>query len=206
MIISVANLKGGLRRSTSAALLAEAYSRMGKNVAIADTSWDGGAAHWLKLARQSSNVSPIDVREYPIEATLQAHEVVEFGDDIRANIQKLEDSLGDNGIVIVDTNSHQEQALRELDSIVDCVAVPFDGSSVSVTQTRRTLLAVNKPTTLFNCRGMDDESRYREMLNKVGVKASREANAAIAYSEDAQRCRIPDNMSDYEALAAELIQ
>src|SRR5699024_12751915 len=52
MIISVANLKGGLMRSTNAALLAEAYSRMGKNVAIADTSCDGGAAHWLKLAHQ----------------------------------------------------------------------------------------------------------------------------------------------------------
>lgn len=206
MIISVANLKGGLRRSTSAVLLAEAYSRMGKSVAIADTSWDGGAAHWLKLARQSGNVSPIDVREFPIDATLQAHEVVELGDDIRANIQKLEDSLGDNGIVIVDTNSHQEQTLRELNGIVDRVAVPFNGSSVSVAQTRRTLLVVNKPTILFNCRRMDDESRYQEMLNKVGVKASREANAAIAYSEDAQRCRIPDNMSDYEALAAELIR
>ena len=132
MIISVANLKGGLRRTTSTVLLAEAYSRMGKKVAIADTSWDGGAAHWLKLARQSSNVSPIVVREFPIDATLQAHEVVE---------------LGDNGIVIVDTNSHQEQTLRELDGIVDRVAVPFDGASVSVTQTRRTLLVVNKPTT-----------------------------------------------------------
>lgn len=206
MIISVANLKGGLRRTTSAVLLAEAYSRMGKSVAIADTSWDGGAAHWLKLARQSGNVSPIVVREFPIDATLQAHEVVELGDNIRSNIQKLEDSLGDNGIVIVDTNSHQEQTLRELDSIVDRFAVPFDGASVSVTQTRRTLLAVNKPTTLFKCRRMDDESRYQEMLNKVGVKASREANAAIAYSEDAQRCRIPDNMSDYEALATELIK
>ena len=44
------------------------------------------------------------------------------------------------------------------------------------------------------------------MLNKVGVKATREANTDIGYSEDAQRCRIPDDMPDYEALASELIQ
>ena len=58
MIISVANLKGGLMRSTSAVLLAEAYSRMGKNVAIADTSWDVGAAHLLKLARKTATIAP----------------------------------------------------------------------------------------------------------------------------------------------------
>ena len=47
---------------------------------------------------------------------------------------------------------------------------------------------------------------YQEMLNRVGVKATREANTVIGYSEDAQRCRIPDDMPDYEALASELIQ
>ena len=47
---------------------------------------------------------------------------------------------------------------------------------------------------------------YQEMLNKVGVKATREASADIGYSEDAQCCRIPGDMSDYEALASELIQ
>src|SRR5699024_11924060 len=84
--ISVANLKGGLMRSTNAALLAEAYSRMGKNVAIADTSWDGGAAHWLKLAHQNGNVSPIEVHEFPIDAMLQAHEIAELGDELRTKI------------------------------------------------------------------------------------------------------------------------
>ena len=206
MIISVANLKGGLMRSTSAVLLAEAYSRMGKNVAIADISWDGGAAHLLKLARKNGNVSPMEVREFPIGATLQAHEIAELGDDIRANIQNLEESLGNDGIVIVDTNARQEQTLRELDSIVDRVAVPFDGSPVSVKQTRRTLLAVNSPTTLFICQMIDDESIYQEMLNKVGVEPTRKSNAVISYSEEYQRCRIPDNMPDYEALASELIQ
>lgn len=206
MIISVANLKGGLMRSTSAALLAEAYSRMGKNVAIADTSWDGGAAHWLKLAHQNGNVSPIEVHELPIDAMLQAHQIAELGDELRANIQQIEESLGDDAVVIVDTNARQEQELRELDSIVDCVAVPFDGSSMSVEPTRRTLLAINAPTIMFGCGPRADEPMYQEMLNKVGVKATREASTVIGYSEEYQLCRIPDDMTDYEALASELIQ
>src|SRR5690625_4950911 len=126
MIISVANLKGGLMRSTNAARSARAYSTMGMNLAIADTSWDGGAAHWLKLAQQKCNVSPIEVHEFPIDAMLQAHEIAELGDELRTNIQLLEESLGDDAVVIVDTNARQEQKLRELDSIVDRVAVPFE--------------------------------------------------------------------------------
>lgn len=47
---------------------------------------------------------------------------------------------------------------------------------------------------------------YQEMLNKVGVKATREASVAIGDSEDYQRCRIPDDMPDYETLASEIIQ
>src|SRR5699024_2020524 len=105
-----------------------------------------------------------------------------------------------------DTNARQEQKLRELDSIVDCVAVPFDGSSMSGEPTRRTRLAINAPTSMFGCGPSAAEPMYQEMVNKVGVKASREASAVIGYSQVYQRCRIPDDMPDYEALASELIQ
>ena len=133
MIISVANLKGGLMRSTNAALLAEAYSRMGKNVAIADTSWDGGAAHWLKLAQQNGNVSPIGIHEFPIDAMLQAHQIAELGDELRANIQQLEESLGDDAVVIVDTNARQEQKLRELGVMSrDVVLAPARNDTVPI--------------------------------------------------------------------------
>ncbi|MDU4570975.1 hypothetical protein [Corynebacterium sp.] len=137
---------------------------------------------------------------------LQAHEIAELGDELRANIQQLEESLGDDAVVIVDTNARQEQKLRELDSMVDRVAVPFNGSSMSVKPTRRTFSVINAPTILFGCGPRWDEPIYQEMLNKVGVKATREANAAIGHSEDVQCCRIPDDMSDCEALASELIQ
>ncbi|WP_286953805.1 hypothetical protein [Corynebacterium sp. UBA4397] len=77
---------------------------------------------------------------------------------------------------------------------------------MSVEPTRRTLVAINAPTIVLGCGPRVDEPMHQEMLNKVGVKATREASAAIGYSEDAQRCRIPDDMPDYEALASELIQ
>ena len=83
---------------------------------------------------------------------------------------------------------------------------PFDGSSMSVEPTRRTLVAINAPTIVFGCGPRADEPMYQEMLNKVGVKATREASTVIGYSEEYQLCRIPDDMPDYEALASELIQ
>ena len=77
---------------------------------------------------------------------------------------------------------------------------------MSVEPTRRTLVAISAPTIVFGCGPRADEPMYQEMLNKVGVKATREASVAIGYSEDYQCCRVPDSMPDYEALAAELIQ
>src|SRR5699024_10962347 len=158
--------------------LAEAYSRMGKNVAIADTSWDGGAAHWLKLAHQNGNVSPIEVHEFPIDAMLQAHEIAELGDELRANIQQLEESLGDDAVVIVDTMPHRGQKRRGLDAMVAWFAVPFVGPSMPVDPQRGTFLPINPPPIRFGWGPRPEDPMNQEMLNKVAVKASREASVA----------------------------
>ena len=64
---------------------------------------------------------------------LQAHQIAELGDELRANIQQLEESLGDDAVVIVDTNARQEQKLRELGVMSrDVVLAPARNDTVPI--------------------------------------------------------------------------
>src|SRR5690625_7697783 len=61
------------------------------------------------------------------------------------------------------------------------------GSSMSVEPTRRTLVAINAPTIMFGCGPRADEPMYQEMLNKVGVKAAREAKIGRASCREGEK-------------------
>src|SRR5699024_1267610 len=66
MIIIVANIKGGMSRTTISVMLSRAFSQAGNQVALADATWFGESARRVRLMEKAHGLRmPFEVREFP---------------------------------------------------------------------------------------------------------------------------------------------
>ena len=149
MIILVANIKGGMARTTVSVMLARAFSQTGKRVTLVDATASGDSVRYVQRMQEKHNlVMPFEVDEFLNNPFMEGYDPSEGSAELRAHIQSLRESMND-GIVVVDTNSHHEDTLRALDPIADHVVVPYDYSPASFEPTLRTLASFRAPTTVL---------------------------------------------------------
>ncbi|APT85827.1 hypothetical protein CFLV_00450 [Corynebacterium flavescens] len=208
MILLVANLKGGMARTTISVMLARAYAESSERVVLADVTCDGDSARYVDIMKEKHGLAlPFEVREFPSDPYEQNYDAAKDGAKLRESIQSLKESLGNNGIVVVDTNSHHEESLRSLDRIADLVVVPYDYSGTAFKPTLRTLDALTAPTTVLPYRRFSTINEGDEtLLHRVVKKASHLSNAILTRDEKYEICDIPDSTVEYDQLATDLLK
>ena len=205
MIILVANIKGGMARTTVSVMLARAFSQTGKRVALVDATASGDSVRYVQRMQEKHNlVMPFEVEEFLNNPFMEGYDPSEGSAELRAHIQSLRESMND-GIAVVDTNSHHEDTLRALDPIADHVVVPYDYSPASFEPTLRTLASFRAPTTVlphqrFSTIDAEDEER----LEQVTKKASQLSGSILRLKQAYAKCTIPDSTSEFDQLASEI--
>lgn len=208
MIILVANIKGGMARTTISVMLARAFSQAGKNVILADTTVGGDSARYVENMKEFHRIEiPFEVRKFPDAAYSHRQDFSEGSAKLRASIESLEESVGRKGVVIVDTDSHHEDILRSLDHIADSAVIPYDYSWAALDPTLHTIDALTTATIVLphgRCSTVDNGDIER--LNQVAKKADRVSSAALNYDEKYTRCAIPESTSEYDQLVSILLK
>lgn len=176
MIILVANLKGGVRRTTLSLRLAIAAARQGSPTAIADTTMSGDTSrHFSHPSRAADNDVSFEIMEFPISSDYfdkdQKDRDIE-SQYLAQKIASVEASLGKDGLVFIDSPSHAPDLLRTLSQVADHTIVPFDFSTVSLDPTLDTLDCVQSNSTVAayqttNALSKDDRDCLEDVLSKA---------------------------------------
>ena len=203
MIVLVANIKGGMARTTISVMLARAFSQAEKKVILADTTVGGDSARYVENMKEFHRIAmPFEVREFPGTAFSHRQDFVEGSAKLHASIQSLEESKGNKGVVIVDTDSHHEDILRSLDYITDSAVIPYDYSWAALDPTLRTINTLTTTIVLPHGRYPTVDDGDIERLNQVAKKADHVSSAALKHDEKYAVCGIPDSTSEYDQLVS----
>ena len=208
MIVLVANLKGGITRTTVSVMLARAYGQAGEKVILADTTVGGDSVRYVENMKKKHGLDiPFDVCELPSDPIGHNQNLSGGRTKLRARIQSLRESMGSEGVVVVDTSSHDEDTLRSLDRIATNVVVPYDCSGAALGPTLRTIDVLTAPTTvLVHRRFSTIDARDMERLNQVVEKADHVSRAVWVYDEKYTKCDIPDSTFEFDQLVSDLSQ
>jgi chromosome partitioning protein len=124
VIITFANTKGGVAKTTSAMLSALALSKKGDLVEVWDADPQGSASDWAMSARDSSDPLPFSVRSVNL-----------------AMLKRAQASEG--SIVLIDTPPGDSQLIDASARISDLVVIPTDSSTLDVSRTLETFAALS---------------------------------------------------------------
>lgn len=128
MIILVANIKGDMARTTVSVMLSRAFRQSGKRVILLDATASGNSVRYVQLMQEKHNlVTPFEVDQFLNDPFQEGYDATRDCGELRAHIQSLGKEM-DDGIIVIDTNSHHEDTLRTLDTLADHVVVPYDYS------------------------------------------------------------------------------
>lgn len=198
MIISLINAKGGVGRSTAALLLALVYSRQGKNVVVVDTDPLGSASFIAQRATDQGTPLPFAVSPLYLTEVNQEAETI-------AGIRALAEEYD---TVIIDTPSHNYDAVVIADEVSDFVVVPIQPSLVDyedTVSTLRSITSVPHGVLLTNVTGGEVLTRvFREVFATDGVFVfptdlqHHEAFASLAFLHDT------DFLARYDHLGTDL--
>lgn len=118
MIYVVANLKGGVGKTTAAIYLAAAAARGGRSVLLVDADPQASAAEWVEQAP----VDGVQLVEAPSERLVG-----------RAA------SLGEGSTVVIDTPPGSERIVRAALEVADVAVIPTRSGGVEVSRVQATL-------------------------------------------------------------------
>lgn len=141
MIVTTVNLKGGLYRTTATLLLGQAYQQLGYNVAVLDLTPTNDCATLAQVLEESGHPITFNIDALPIPLENRSASAA----DIKQRIDALCSELGDNGVLLVDTASHDAQIVEEVAGLVDVIFVPTDASFAAERPTLETLQRTNSP-------------------------------------------------------------
>lgn len=142
MILTTVNLKGGLYRTTATLMLAQAYQQLGYNVAVLDLTPTDDCTTFAKALGESGHTFTFKIDAMPIELENRSASVT----DIKQRIDALHSELGDNGVLLVDTASHDSQIVEDVAGLTDVTFVPTDASFAAERPTLETLKRTTSPS------------------------------------------------------------
>lgn len=162
MILTIANIKGGSTRTTTAMFLACAYTRMGYQVTVIDTDYRQNATSWARDAREEDDRLPFRVISRPFTAR-----------ELRTNpaqVKQLTRFDAPGAVTILDTASATPEIVPATLRISDFVLVPFATSPVDYHPTIDTLRSLIAP--------------YAVVMTEVDRRTRDEAQLRRRFQED----------------------
>ncbi len=145
-IVAVANLKGGVGKSTIAVNLACALNVAGDDALVVDADTQGTSTFWKNQGRL-----PVRVRAMPLEDRAGRESwlsrLLPRGDEedqSRVRQWKKDLKSADASFVVVDCPPHVGLATRAAVSVADLVLVPVTGTAADVAATQPALQLIGK--------------------------------------------------------------
>lgn len=165
MILTIANLKGGSARTTTAMYLASAYTRMGYPVTVVDTDPRANATKWARKAEAAGEQLPFPVISHPLpEQVLR---------DDPDQVHQLARHDAPGAVTILDTASATPQIVPAAAKISDFVLLPFATSPVDYQSTLDTLRTLTVPYAVVMTRvdrRTREETELRRRFQEEGVR------------------------------------
>lgn len=198
MILTTVNLKGGLYRTTATLLLAQAYQQLGYDVAVLDLTPTDDCATLAKVLEDSGHPVTFKIDALPIPLENRSASAA----NIKQRIDALCSELGDNGMLLVDTASHDTQIVEDVAGLADVTFVPTDASFAAERPTLETIKRTTSPSVaLISPWQTSITEDVREATARAGGKV---LDTAIRCTDE-----FPEDfdalMSQYLELAKELI-
>lgn len=197
MILTTVNLKGGLYRTTATLLLAQAYQQLGYDVAVLDLTPTDDCATLAKVLEDSGHPVTFKIDALPIPLENRSASA-----DIKQRIDALCSELGDNGVLLVDTASHDAQIVEDVAGLTDVTFVPTDASFAAERPTLETIKRTTSPSVAL-------VSPWQTSVTEDVREATAHAGGKVL--DTAIRCtdEFPEDydalMSQYLDLAKELV-
>ena len=197
MILTTVNLKGGLYRTTATLLLAQAYQQLGYDVAVLDLTPTNDCATLAKVLGNSGHPVTFKIDALPIPLENRSASA-----DIKQRIDALCSELGDNGVLLVDTASHNTQIVEDVAGLTDVTFVPTDASFAAERPTLETIKRTTSPSVALVSPWQTSVTEdVREATARTGGKV---LDTAIRCTDE-----FPEDydalMSQYLDLAKELV-
>ena len=198
MILTTVNLKGGLYRTTATLLLAQAYQQLGYDVAVLDLTPTDDCATLAKVLEDSGQPVTFKIDALPITLETRSANAA----DIKQRIDALCSELGDNGVLLVDTASHDAQIVEDVAGLTDVTFVPTDASFAAERPTLETIKRTTSPSVAL-------VSPWQTSVTEDVREATAHAGGKVL--DTAIRCtdEFPEDydalMSQYLDLAKELV-
>lgn len=155
MIITIANAKGGVAKTTSAIYLAEAYAlRCQRDVTVLDADVQGSASLWSDMAETNGESLGLVNVEAANASTLKR---------LRRNLDAQENPL--DGLWIVDAPP-QGPVLETAIKVADFVVVPTSPSPLDLQQAWATMADIpeGKPAAVLVTRAEKRTNAYRQTI------------------------------------------
>lgn len=198
MILTVANLKGGSGRTTTALMLAQVASEHGASVRVVDADPRGGSATTAKYATKEGSPLPFPVDHVPIyENHAETYPLTD----------RILNPSSQYDLTIIDTPSHSPAAIRIPSPVSDFVIIPAFPSSVDFQQTLATVESVaGSCAVLLNRigRAVTLEAEFLLQLQKKNVNVFDTAIPDIKALWGPFEGRMKDSLYDFEMVAGEL--
>lgn len=197
MILTTVNLKDGLYRTTATLLLAQAYQQLGYDVAVLDLTPTDDCATLAKVLEDSGHPITFKIDALPIPLENRSASA-----DIKQRIDALCSELGDNGVLLVDTASHDAQIVEDVAGLTDVTFIPTDASFAAERPTLETIKRTTSPSVAL-------VSPWQTSVTEDVREATAHAGGKVL--DTAIRCtdELPEDfdalMSQYLDLAKELV-
>lgn len=197
MILTTVNLKDGLYRTTATLLLAQAYQQLGYDVAVLDLTPTDDCATLAKVLEDSGHPITFKIDALPIPLENRSASA-----DIKQRIDALCSELGDNGVLLVDTASHDAQIVEDVAGLTDVTFIPTDASFAAERPTLETIKRTTSPSVAL-------VSPWQTSVTEDVREATAHAGGKVL--DTAIRCtdEFPEDydalMSQYLDLAKELV-
>ncbi|RSX51253.1 ParA family protein [Bifidobacterium callimiconis] len=193
MIVTIANAKGGVAKTTSAMFLAAAYARRfeGSVPVVLDADPQSSASLWRDLAEDAGEPLGFDVSP--------------------ANLSTLGrlGRVGSDSFVVVDAPP-QGRLLETAIGVADFVVVPSSDSPLDLQQAWATLEAVprHRPAALLLVRVEPGTTAYARTLSALGDASTPRFDAVVRKRQDLKRCMglRPGKLWEYGQVLDELLE
>lgn len=189
-IITYANTKGGVSKTTSAMLSAGILARRGYKVEVRDMDPSAGATKWMKMAAENGHPLP-----YPV---------------VTSNVENVGDpSQTGADWILVDTPPLQSNVIQAAIDAADLVVITTQPSPLDLNRALATAQAVSGPMSFLVTRVSRNTTAWKECMETLRSKEmpvfESSINARESIRKAAGTAAIPHD-TGYEEVVDEMLE